>query len=97
MHRDNGTRLFGDFFFDAGRINIEEVGIDIDENRPGANPDDTAGRSKKRKRRRNDFVTGFHIQRHQADKQRIGCKCLILADLADRAGNFILDGGILNL
>src|SRR4030042_5969242 len=72
MHRDNGTRFSGYFLVYAGRIDIVEGGIDSDKNRPGANSNDTAGRSEKGKRRRNNFITRLDIQRHQADKQRIG-------------------------
>ncbi len=72
MNGDNGTRLLGDFLFDAGRINIIGVGIDINKDRPCAKPDDTTGRCEKGKRRRDHFVTRFDVQSHQTDKQCIG-------------------------
>ena len=71
MDGQNGLRAGGDFRTDAGGVDIESCGIDVDEDRPGTQPGNRPGRGKKREGRRNDFVTGPNIKRQQCQQQRI--------------------------
>ena len=85
MDRQYGLRAAGDFRTDAGRIDVKSCGINIDKDRPGSQPGNRSGRGKKCEGRRDDFITGTHIERQQSQQQCIRSR---------RAGNGVFRTGI---
>ena len=53
-------------------IHRERVRLDVDEDRPGSDAGDRAGRREERERRGDHFVARTDAERHQRDEQRIG-------------------------
>ena len=55
-------------------VDVEGAGLDIDEHRPGADAHDAAGRGEERIRRRDHFVAGADVERHQRGEHRVGAR-----------------------
>jgi len=56
----------------SAHIDVARVGLDIDEDRLGAEQDDHLGRRDEREWARDHFVAGLQPDRHQRDLERVG-------------------------
>lgn len=70
--RHDGLGARGDGGFDLGGVDVTGVGLDIHEDRLGAEQHDDLGRRNEGKRGRDDFVTRLDSHRHKADQQGLG-------------------------
>ena len=55
-------------------VDVERGRIDVDEDRLRAEPGDGAGGREERKGRRDHFVAGADVERHQRGQQRVGSR-----------------------
>src|SRR5262249_50631063 len=62
----------GYFRFDLLWIDVERLRLDVGKDRYRTQPGDDARSREEGIRRCDDFITGFHSDRHECDEQRIG-------------------------
>ena len=55
-------------------VDVERVGIDVDQHRRRADAHDAAGGGEERIGRRDDLVAGADVERHQRREQRVGAR-----------------------
>ncbi len=72
MHRHDRLGARRDRRDRGGRIDVERVGLDVDEHRLRADPGDAAGGREERIGARDHLVAGPDVQRHQRREHRVG-------------------------
>ena len=75
MHRDDGlgARCYRGRY--SHRVDVERIGLDVNENRSRAAVADGVGRRDEGEGRRDHLIAGTDVQRGQGQTQRIGARC----------------------
>jgi len=71
MNRKDCPGSRRDAGLDVSRIDVERLGIDIDEDRRGSESCNSAGCRKKAVRRSYNFIAGTDPNRHEYNEQRV--------------------------
>ena len=76
MHREDRLGPRGDRLLDQRLVDVQRVGADVDEDRPGPEPDDGVGGRDERERRQDHLVArpqvaqhGGHLERRRARRR----------------------------